>query len=68
MLDTEKRELLTSMIPKAVLKALTEEAKHSITKRVFGQDIIPIFNYPFRIGREARIGLVDGEIVYQKSD
>lgn len=66
MLDTEKRELLTSMIPKAVLKALTEEAKHSITKRVFGQDIIPIFNYPFRIGREARIGLVDGEIVLQE--
>jgi pSer/pThr/pTyr-binding forkhead associated (FHA) protein len=66
MLDTEKRELLHSMLPKAVLKALTPEAKHSIIKRTFHQDIIPIYNFPFRIGREARVKYVDGEVILQE--
>lgn len=66
MLDNEKKELLHSMIPKAVLKAVTEESKHSIIKRVFGKDIIPIYNFPFRIGREARVEYVDGEIILQE--
>ncbi len=66
MLDNEKKELLSSMIPKAVLKAMTSEAKHSIVKRSFGQDIIPIYNYPFRIGRESRVEHVDNEIIVQK--
>jgi len=66
MLDKEKKELLQSMIPKAVLKAVTEEAKHCIIKRVFGKDIIPIYEYPFRIGREARVEYVDGEVILQE--
>jgi len=66
MLNNEKKELLRSMIPKAVLKAVTEEAKHSIIKRVFGKDIIPIYQYPFRMGREARVNYVDGEVILQE--
>jgi len=66
MLDNEKKELLHSMIPKAVLKAVTEESKHSITRREFGHDIIPIYNYPFKIGREARVNYVDGEVILQE--
>ena len=66
MLDIEKKELLQSMLPKAVLKAVTPEAKHTILKRSFGKDIIPVYNYPFRIGREARVQYSDGEIVLQE--
>ena len=66
MLDNEKKELLQSMIPMAVLKAVTKESKHSIIKRVFGKDIIPIYKYPFRIGREARVEYVDGEVILQE--
>ncbi len=66
MLNDEKKELLSSMIPKAVLKAVTSEAKHSIIKRSFSQDIIPIYDYPFRIGRESRFEHVDNEIIIQK--
>ena len=66
MLNDEKRELLKSVIPKAVLKAVTSEAKHSILKRFFGQDIIPIYNYPFKIGREARIEYLDDKIIIQE--
>ena len=66
MLNDEKKELLNSMIPKAVLKAITSEAKHSIIKRSFGQDIIPIYHYPFKIGRETRIAHIDNEIIVRK--
>ncbi len=66
MLNDEKKELLSSMIPKAVLKAVTSEAKHTILKRSFGQDIIPIYHYPFRIGREARVEYLDEKIIIQE--
>jgi pSer/pThr/pTyr-binding forkhead associated (FHA) protein len=66
MLNAEKRELLQSMVPKAVLKAMTQESKHSMIKREFAQEIIPIYNYPFRIGREARVQYVEGEIILQE--
>ncbi len=66
VLNDEKKELLSSMIPKAILKAVTSEAKHSIIKRSFSQDIIPIYDYPFRIGRESRFEHVDNEIIIQK--
>ena len=66
MLNDEKKELLQKMIPKAVLKAVTEVSKHSIIKREFGEDIIPIYAYPFRVGREARVQYVDGEVILQE--
>jgi hypothetical protein len=66
MLDYEKKELLSSMLPKAVLKAITPQAKHSIIKRTFHQDIVPIYSYPFKIGREARVKYIDGEVVLQE--
>lgn len=62
----KKKELLDSMVPKAVLKALTENSKHSIIRRMHGKDIIPVYNYPFRMGREARVEYTDGEIVLQE--
>lgn len=66
MLDSEKKELLENMVPKAVLKAVSDSAKNSIAKRVFSHDIIPIYNYPFRIGREARVQYTDGEVILQE--
>lgn len=66
MIEIDKKELLDSIVPKAVLVALTEPAKYSIIKRMSGKDIIPIFKYPFRVGREARVDFVDGEAVLQE--
>ncbi len=66
MLDLEKKELLDSMVPKAVLKALTKRAKHSIIRKAHGQDIVVMFNYPFKIGREARVKYVGGEVILQE--
>lgn len=66
MLIIEKKELLDSIVPKALLVALTETSNHSIIQKLYGKNIIPIFHFPFRIGREARIELVDGEAVLQE--
>ncbi len=66
MLNEEKEELLNDIIPKAVLKAIEEESKHAIIKRIFNHNIIPITRYPFRIGREARVEYIDGEVVLQE--
>lgn len=65
MINNEKKELLNSMIPKAVLKAITEESEHAIFTKVLGQNIIPIYSYPFKIGREARVKYIDGNVVFQ---
>jgi pSer/pThr/pTyr-binding forkhead associated (FHA) protein len=66
MTNKDKKELLNKVIPKAALKALTETSKHSIKKRMEGEDVILIFKYPFKIGREARVKQVDGEIIIQE--
>jgi pSer/pThr/pTyr-binding forkhead associated (FHA) protein len=66
MLNEEKKQLLEKMVPKAILKAITPKSKHAIIKRIAQEDIIPIFSYPFRIGREARVQYIDGEVILQE--
>jgi len=66
MINNEKKELLSALVPKAILKALTSPAKHSISRRVNGLDIVKIFNYPFKIGREARVQYIDGKVIIQE--
>lgn len=62
-INEEKKEIVNTLIPKAVLKPLTPKAQNSIKHRYYGQDIIPIFSFPFSMGREARIQYIDGEII-----
>jgi len=66
MTKDDKKELFDAIVPKAVLVAITETSKYSIIKRMHGKDILPIFKYPFRIGREARVDFVDGEVILQE--
>jgi len=66
MLNNEKKELLNQLLPKAVLKALTGKAKHAILKKGFGKELIPIFDFPFKMGRETRVSYIDGEIIIQE--
>jgi len=63
MLSTEKKEILNIVLPKAVLIAQTQDAKYSIVKKINEQNVIPIYNYPFKIGREARVTYIDGKII-----
>ena len=65
-MDNEKQELIDILVPKAVLKAVTDKAKRTILKRANGLDVIPILDYPFKIGREARVTYVNDEPVLQE--
>jgi pSer/pThr/pTyr-binding forkhead associated (FHA) protein len=51
-----KEKIINSFIPKAVLVPLTDEAKLSITTVQNNEKIIPISNFPFKVGRESRMG------------
>lgn len=59
----DKQSLLKRITPVAILKAITPEARNTITKNCLGDEIIGIWSFPFRIGRESRIERVDGELV-----
>lgn len=59
----DKQSLLKRITPVAVLKAVTHEARSTITKNCLGNEIIGIWEFPFRIGRESRIEKVDGKLV-----
>jgi len=62
----EKQKVIKSIVPKAVLKALTDGSKYAITKKSYELDVIPIYNYPFKIGREARVEHVNGETIVKE--
>jgi pSer/pThr/pTyr-binding forkhead associated (FHA) protein len=56
----EKRKILENVIPRAVLKALSHEAKEATPQGQCIDDLIIIRKFPFRIGRESRVRKIDG--------
>ncbi len=62
----EKQRVIKSIVPKAILKALTDGSKYAITKKNYELDVIPIYNYPFKIGREARVEHTKGDIIVKE--
>ena len=46
-----KKDIIKSIIPRAILLPLSEKSKISISN----EKIIPIFNLPYKVGRESRI-------------
>ena len=62
----EKQTVIKSIVPKAILKALTDGSKYAITKKNFNLDAIPIYNYPFKIGREARVDHANGDVIVKE--
>jgi len=51
-----KKDILSSLTPKAILMPLTKEAAESMVKTSCQKDVLPITNFPFKIGRESRLG------------
>lgn len=64
----DKQALLKRITPLAILKAITPEARNTMTKNCLGDEIIGIWQFPFRIGRESRVEKVDGELVLSERD
>ena len=62
----DKQALLNHVTPLAVLKAITPESKNAITNSCLGNEIIGIWHFPFRLGRESRVQYVEGEMVHSE--
>ena len=63
----DKESLLKKVTPLAVLKAITPEATRATTQKCLDKDIIGIWHFPFRIGRESRFKKVNGIfVVYER--
>lgn len=56
----DKQKILTSFRPRAILQALTREALRAIPPAALVEDMVAIRHFPFRIGRESRITLSEG--------
>lgn len=51
-----KKDILSALTPKAILMPLTKEAAESMVKTSCQKDVLPITTFPFKIGRESRLG------------
>ncbi len=58
----EKKSILETFMPVVVLKALTDEAELAVPQNISINGYIPIRNFPFRVGRESRVKIIDGRI------
>jgi len=63
----DKEEIKKQFLPKAVLVAGTKEAAAAIPVKNMFDDVIPIWKFPYRIGRESRVEIDDhGHIVVKE--
>ncbi len=58
----DKLELLNQFLPKAMLQALTPEAKEAIPAHLLRGDLIAIADFPYRVGRESRVTKINGRL------
>ncbi|MDJ0622609.1 MAG: FHA domain-containing protein [Desulfocapsaceae bacterium] len=59
---TDKKAILEKILPAAVLKALTPAAEQAVPPAAMVDDIVPLRNFPYRVGRETRVKIVDGRV------
>jgi pSer/pThr/pTyr-binding forkhead associated (FHA) protein len=58
----KKETILMDVLPRAVLLALTPEAREAVPSAQRVGDAVVILAFPFRVGRESRIRRIDGRI------
>jgi hypothetical protein len=56
-----KQTIRERFVPKAVLEALTEEAAYAVPSGMIVGRLVAIMRYPFRVGRESRVQVVEGK-------
>ncbi len=52
-----KQEIIQALTPQAALVPLTEEALVALPTYLARLGVVPVFSFPFRIGRESRVRL-----------
>ncbi|MES2604952.1 MAG: FHA domain-containing protein [Pseudomonadota bacterium] len=58
----DKSKILQTLFPKAVLKALTRESLQAIPAGMQIDGMVVIHAFPFRVGRESRVTVINGRI------
>lgn len=58
----DKKQITETFRPLAVLEAMTPEALSAVSQGNIVDGFIPIRKFPFRIGRESRVRVVDGKV------
>jgi len=58
----EKEEILERYLPKAALKAITDEAVEAVPVNYIDDDLIIIRKFPFKVGRESRVAKINGRL------
>lgn len=58
----EKLSFLEKSLPKAALKPMTPEAVDTVPQQYLTDGLIVIKDFPFRIGRESRVAMVNGRL------
>ena len=57
---SEKKTIIKKLIPRAVLKAMTSQAKEAIPENNRHDDLVRIDYFPYKVGREFRVRVVKG--------
>jgi len=58
----EKQTILEAVTPKAVLKAMTPEAKKATPQSSLVEGVVCVRTFPFRVGRESRVKKINGRL------
>jgi pSer/pThr/pTyr-binding forkhead associated (FHA) protein len=58
----EKQEILQKLLPVAVLKTKTPAAEQAVPQTILVDGLVAIRSFPFRVGRESRVKIVDGRV------
>jgi len=59
----EKRQIISSFIPVAVLKPMTDEACEAVPQDLLTDGLIKVSKFPFKIGRESRVQELEGRLL-----
>jgi len=59
---SDKKKLINSLLPKAVLRAASPQAEEAVPPSMLIDGMIAIRSFPFRVGRESRVKIIDGRI------
>lgn len=59
----EKKKVVETVMPTAALQAMTPEAIEAIPSVfLLGENLVALYHFPYRIGRESRVHRVDGKV------
>ena len=59
---TEKITILQKIMPVAALRPMTPEARLTVSQLLLVEGVVPMCQFPFRVGRESRVRISEGRV------